>query len=303
MKRGIVERLGTDTLLLDGGMGSSLIARGLASGGSTALCNLERPDLVSSIHAGFLAAGSEVIQTNTFGGNLIALESHGLAAKAEEINLAGARVALDAAGGASSDALVAGSIGPSGTFLPPVGNADPDKLTEVFSAQAADLEAGGVDYLSIETMTDIDEALCALRGSLSSTRLAVTVCLTFEKKRRGFFTIMGNRLEEAPRILADAGAAAVGANCSMDSGAMGEACVLLLEASPVPVVIKPNAGLPEIDEGRPVYLQDPSVFAEDLSRMARLGAAAVGGCCGADSIFIASLRQALASDPANCERQ
>jgi len=291
------------TVLLDGGMGSALIARGLASGGCSDLWNVERPDDVLTVHAGYLAAGSIVIQTNTFGGSALALASHGLASEMEALNCAGARIARRAVeehGGGRR--IVAGSMGPSGRFLPPVGDVDPADLADAFAAQAASLAAGGVDYIAIETMIDIEEALCALRGTRRATALPVTVCLTFEKRPRGFFTMMGNPLQEAVHILADAGADAVGANCSIGSQAMLEACPVLTAASPLPVVLKPNAGLPDIEDGRPVYRQTPEDFARDMAAMARMGAQAVGGCCGTDERFIAALAKELAADTRGSQR-
>jgi len=295
MSAGLARLWCEPTVLLDGGMGSALIARGLTAGGCSELWNVERPDDVLAVHAGYLAAGSVAIQTNTFGGSALALASHGLASEMEALNRAGAciaRRAVEKHGAAGR--IVAGNIGPSGRFLPPVGDADPDELTDAFAAQAAALSAAGVDYLAIETMIDIEEALCALRGARRATDLPVTVCLTFEKRPRGFFTVMGNSLQKAARILADAGADAVGANCSIGSDAMLEACPLLSEASPVPVIVKPNAGLPEMKDGRPAYRQSPEDFARDVAAMARLGARAVGGCCGTDELFIAALAKELA---------
>ena len=297
MSAGLARLWCQPTVLLDGGMGSALIARGLAGGGCTELWNVERPDDVLAVHAGYLAAGSVAIQTNTFGGSALALAGHGLASEMQALNHAGARIARRAveehgAGGC----MVAGSMGPSGRFLPPVGEADPGQLTDTFAAQAAALCAGGVDYVAIETMIDVEEALCALRGARRATDLPVTVCLTFEQRPRGFFTAMGNPLQEAARILAEAGADAVGANCSIGSAAMLAACSLLTAASPVPVVVKPNAGLPEMEDGQPVYRQSPRDFARDVAAMARLGARAVGGCCGTDERFIAALASELAAD-------
>ncbi len=282
-------------LLLDAAMGSALIARGLARGRPPEAWNLERPEVVEAVHAHHLAAGSEVIQTNTFGGNELVLATHGLTTKMEALNRAGVRIArraAEAAGGIPR--IVAGSMGPSGELLAPAGSADPDVLTEVFAGQAATLESAGADMLAVETMTDLREALCALRGALSATGLPVTVCLNFERNEQGFFTLMGDRLEGAVARLADAGATAVGANCSGGSEALLEATPGLVRASPVPVIVKPSAGLPEVSEEGLVYRQDPQAFARDLAAAGRLGAAAVGGCCGTDHRFVAALAAQLA---------
>lgn len=299
MKQTFMEFLTSGTVLLDGGMGSGLIAMGLPPGGCPELWNLERPDAVEKIHGDYYEAGSNVVQTNTFGGNSLALRRHGLPDKMEAVNLAAAGIACRAAEKAagSTARYVAGNIGPSGLFLPPVGGAEPGELEDSFAAQAAALVKGGVDYISIETMSDLEEALCAVRGVRRVTQLPVSVCLTFEMKKRGFFTMMGNSPGAAAAALVDAGADAVGANCSVTSSVMLEACPLFLQAATVPVVLKPNAGLPEMVRGLPVYRQNPGDFARDVASMADMGAGAVGGCCGTDARFIAALRERLDAGP------
>ncbi len=279
-------------VLLDGAVGSALVEKGLEIGQSPELWNVERPDEVRQVHAAHIAAGSDVVQTNTFGGNPFALARHGLEGRTEEVNKAAARVARQAAG---PNRLVAGDIGPSGLLLAPVGDAEPAELEEGFGRQAAALAAGGVDYISVETMMDLNEALCALRGALAATDLPVAVCLTFDRKRSGFFTMMGNSPDECMRALEGEGSTAAGANCSIGSDAMTALCPQLVAASALPVVVKPNAGLPEIVGGRAVYRQDPADFARDMAAMVQLGARAVGGCCGTDARFIAALKGELDS--------
>ncbi len=297
MTRSIAALLEKQVVLLDGGMGSALIARGLESGASPEFWNLEHPDRVQEVHAGYYAAGSDVVQTNTFGGNPFILAKHGLDDRMEEINRAAATIARAAADVAREqggvEKLVAGDIGPSGVLLPPVGNADPAELEEGFGRQAAALAEGGADYISIETMMDLNEALCALRGARAATSLPVTACITFDRKKRGFFTMMGNTPELCAKTLADEGAIAVGANCSIGSDAMIELCPRLVEAVSVPVIVKPNAGLPDMEEGRPVYRQTPADFARDAAALVARGARAVGGCCGTDERFIVVVRAAL----------
>jgi 5-methyltetrahydrofolate--homocysteine methyltransferase len=290
MRDSITELLKSRVVLLDGGMGATLMARGLELGKSPELWNVERPDAVREVHAEYLAAGSDLVQSNTFGGSPFMLARHGLEDRTVELNREGVRVAREAAG---EDRLVAGNIGPSGVFLAPVGDADPAALEEGYARQAAALAEGGADYISIETMMDLREALCALRGALSATSLPVTVCVTFDRKKRGFFTMMGNSPEDCIAALSDAGAAAVGANCSIGSDAMLELCPQLVEAARLPVIVKPNAGLPDTEEGRPVYRQDPADFARDMAAAVRLGARAAGGCCGTDARFIAALKKEL----------
>ena len=295
----LAELLSQGTVLLDGGLGSALISRGLLPNTPPELWNLERPDQVLRIHAGYLAAGSAVIQTNSFGGNSIRLEVHGLADRMEEINRQAAHLALRSVeqslsdGTSSRRALVAGNLGPCGELLAPLGRMQPGRLTEAFAQQATALAGAGVDYLAIETMTDLREALCAVRGARQSTALEITACLTFGTGRRGVHTLMGNSLEAAAAALDEAGITAFGANCSLGSDQMREFAGQLVAATELPVIAKPNAGLPEFRNGKPVYLQTPEHFAADLCALARAGVRALGGCCGTDERFIRALCREL----------
>ncbi|MBU0754178.1 MAG: homocysteine S-methyltransferase family protein, partial [Planctomycetes bacterium] len=149
-------------VLLDGGMGTSLMKQGLASGKPGESWNLEKPEAIQTVHAGFFNAGSLVAQTNTFGGTGIRLENHGLAGQAREINQAAVMIARRAAG---DDRWVAGNIGPSGRFLPPVGDGDPEILEAAYAEQAGWLAEAGADYISIETMLDLKEARIALKAA------------------------------------------------------------------------------------------------------------------------------------------
>lgn len=294
MTRTLIEHLRDGVVLLDGGMGSELIGRGLPAGMPPETWNLERPDAVQAVHAGYVAAGSGAVQTNTFGASPVALARHGLAVRMVDINRRAVEIARAAAG---PEVLVAGDIGPSGELLAPLGPATPADLSASFARQAEVLVDAGVDYLAIETMMDLNEALCALRGVRSVTDLPVTVCMTFERRKRGFFTLMGNPPPDCARLLAEEGACAVGANCSIGSADMVDLCAELLAASPVPVVTKPNAGLPDVVDGHAVYRQTPEDFARDMAAMVRSGVRAVGGCCGTDARFIAALATALGGSP------
>ena len=278
-------------VLLDGAMGTALMKRGIPSGMPGERWNLDNPDTVREVHAGYIAAGSDVVQTNTFGGTTVRLESHGLSDRFEEINTAAARLAREAAG---EDHGVAGNLGPSGRFLPPVGDAVPEALEAAYMAQAEVLARAGVDLISIETMLDLEEALLALRGAKrGAPGLPVSVCMIFEKKKKGFFSPMGNRPADSAVKLMDQGADLVGANCSMGSNEMLQMASDMIGAVKIPVLMKPNAGLPETVGLEVVYRQEPSDFAKDILAMVKLGARAVGGCCGTDERFIAAVRRGL----------
>jgi 5-methyltetrahydrofolate--homocysteine methyltransferase len=278
-------------LLLDGGLGSMLIAAGLEAGRAPDCWNLERPDRVEAVHLAYADAGADIVHTNTFGANPARLAVAGLAGRCVEVNVAATAIARRAAGGR---ALVAGDIGPSGHALPPVGTARLDELREGFRLQAGALAGAGVDLLSIETMTDVREALAAVEAA-AETGLAVIASMTFEARRRGAFTVMGDPLVESLRRLAAAGAAAVGLNCSVTAEVM---LAMVREAAPalgVPLAAQANAGQPEMREGEIAYRADPDEFARQAVAMVESGARLIGGCCGTTPEFIARIAAALAA--------
>lgn len=274
------------TILLDGGLGTALIARGLPIGAPPETWNTQRPEAVTAIHRHYVEAGSEAVHTNTFGANPARLAAFGLERDCGMLNRAA--VACARAAGAR---FVIGDVGPSGEYLPPVGSGDPARWRDAFEAQAAALVDAGADALHVETMSDLREARVALEALLArADGIPVLVSMTFERRKRGFFTVMGNPLAEALRTLCAGGAAAVGANCSITSADMAALAAEALAAANAPVVLQPNAGSPQPSEqGPPRYEQPPSEFAEQMAAVARLGVQLVGGCCGTDARFIAAL--------------
>lgn len=281
-------------LVLDGGMGSMLLERGLPVGMAPERWNLERPDEVAAVHRAYVAAGSEAVHTNSFGASPIRLAVFGLAEQCEAVNRRA--VALARSAGAR---FVLGDVGPAGDFLPPVGAADPAAWHASFAVQGRALAAAGVDGLHVETMTDLREAVVALAalGEVAPA-LPVMVSLTFTRKPRGFFTIMGDPLGASLVRLAELGAAAVGANCSITSGDMLDLVVAARAALDhaglaVPLVVQANAGQPELTEHGVRYAQSPAEFARDAAVMVSRGARIVGGCCGTEPATIAALTRLL----------
>jgi len=232
------------------------------------------------------------VQSNSFGANGVALARHGAEGQLVELNLAAARIAREATQ-IVGHGLVAGNLGPTGLFRPPVGTVTLEELRGAFTDQAKALARGGVDYFSLETFSDLEEARIAIGAVRAVSELPITACLTFDRKKRGFFSLMGDTPARAFATLSAAGACAVGANCSLGSEDMLAGAAEMLEAAPVPLILKPNAGLPAIVDGRAVYRQEAREFADDVGTMARQGARAVGGCCGSDQNFIAALRDEL----------
>lgn len=281
------------SLLLDGGMGSLLMARGLRPGEAPERWNLERGEEVAEIHRAYVAAGCDAVQTNSFGAHPHRLAAAGLAAD----QLPAIVAAAVGHARAARARFVVGDVGPSGAWLPPVGAAEPEELARGFAALGRAFAAARVDALHVETMSDLREArlaLAALREAAPG--IPVMVSLTFEAKPRGFFTVMGDRLEPALAALAAAGAAAVGANCTLASGEfVALAAAARAAAVAAPLVFQPNAGAPHLVAGATRYDQDPETFADDVAAIARAGAAAVGGCCGTDPRFTAALARRLSA--------
>ena len=280
--------------MLDGGLGTMLIARGLGRGEPPERWIRERPEELLAVHRAYVEAGSDAVHTNTFGANPLRLRAFGLDAQGDELNQRAVGLARKA-----SPTFVIGDVGPTGEYLPPVGKGDPEAWYAAFHAQGLALGRAGVDGLHVETMSDLREATVALRAlRAAAPEVPIAVSLTFERKRRGFFTVMGNALDDALGELARAGADAVGANCSITSGDMRELAAAALAGLAgaglaVPLIVQPNAGQPRMADDRLVYDQSPAEFATDVGAIAELGVGAVGGCCGTDPRFIAALCQRL----------
>ncbi len=281
-------------LLLDGGTGTRLMARGLPPGRPPELWNLDRPEEIEAVHREYVEAGSEAIHANTFGANPVRLAAFGLAERCDEINRAGVRLAR-----AAGPAFVIGDVGPTGQHLPPVGTGSPEVWRDAYREQGRSLARAGVDAVHIETMSDLREARVALEALRETAGdVPILVSLTFDKKKRGFFTIFGDRPVPSLGSLLEAGAAVVGSNCSLASPEMRELATELLEGLPSrPLSFQPNAGRPEPSAEGLRYRQRPEDFAGDMAALVRAGIAVAGGCCGTDPSFIAALRHRLDQGP------
>ncbi len=277
-------------VLFDGALGTTLMARGLSSGEAPERWNVERPEVVKEVHRAYFSAGSDVVQTNTFGGNRFKLRGKGMEGDLLRINQAGVQLAMDVC---PPGRFVAGDVGPSGELMVPLGSHTVEEMEEVFAEQGQILAETGVDLISIETMFSLEEALAALRGIRGITGLPIFVSMSFDLKPSGFFTLMGESPEACVKALEENGADVLGSNCQLGSREMVDLTREIRSWSKAPVIVQPNAGSPVQREERTMYEQPPEEFAEDIVRIVEEGANVIGGCCGTTPIFIEKVRQRL----------
>jgi len=280
-------------VLTDGAWGTQLQARGLAVGDFPDAWNLTHPDAVREVAEAYIAAGSQIILTNTFGANRLRLADNGLADQTALINRRGVELSRQAAG---NQAKVFASIGPTGKLLMS-GEVTEDDLRTAFNEQAQALAEAGADAIVIETMADLTEATLAVQAA-KATGLPVVACMVFDSGKNKDRTLMGVTPEQAATALGEAGADVVGANCGQGIAGFIPICRRMRTATERPLWMKPNAGLPELEGGRTVYRTKPEEFATHAQDLIQAGASFIGGCCGTSPAFIQALRQALASSPA-----
>ncbi len=298
-KMSLRERIKQDLFLLDGAMGTQLIARGIEVGKCNDYLNVESPDVVSDIHRSYFDAGSDAVITNTFGANKYALGRHRLAEEAAKINSAGAQIARRAGGG---EKYVLGDIGPSGDFLEPLGGLKPEELKEAFTQQAKALLDGGVDGFIIETMTALDEVTIAIEAVKSvSGGVPVLASMSFDRAGDDFKTMMGVGVEAAVEKIVSLGVDAVGFNCgtvSLDEYIeLAEKFVSAVRVLSVDMIVyaEPNAGKPELVEDQAVYKVSPEDFAAAVEKIHSVGVNIIGGCCGTGPAHIRVTAEKLKS--------
>ena len=268
--------------LTDGAWGTQLQARGLAPGDTPDLWNLTHPEKVAEVARAYVAAGSQIILTNTFGGNRFRLTEAGTADRVKEINEVGARISKQAAG---SRALVFASIGPSGKMLLS-GDVTPEKLFTAFAEQSAALARGGADALVVETMADLEEAAIAIRAA-KTTGLPVVASMVFDSGKDKDRTMMGTTPEQVAAGLIAAGADVIGSNCGQGIAGFVKICARFkAAANGHPIWIKGNAGLPKMVDGKATYETTPQQFASFIPALIDAGANFIGGCCGTSPEFI-----------------
>ncbi|MBN2356763.1 homocysteine S-methyltransferase family protein [candidate division KSB1 bacterium] len=289
MKKDLFSVLERGPMLFDGGIGTQLQALGLAVGEIPETWNMLYPEKVFSVHDRYCKAGAEILTTNTFGATPFKLKKGGVELTAYQVNKSAAVLAAKAAG---DSVYVAGSIGPTGALLM-MGEIDESELLSGFTEQARGLADGGAYVLIIETMSDIKEATIALQAVRQACALPAIVSMSFEPGRQGYRTMMGVDIPTAVKTLEAQGADIIGTNCGVGIDHAIEIVAEMRKHTSRPLLAEPNAGLPQLQQGRTVYLETAEAMAEKIPHLLNAGANLVGGCCGTTPEHITAFRMAM----------
>ena len=279
-------------IYLDGATGSNLLKRGMPSGVCPEKWILENRETMLRLQQEFIQAGSRIIYAPTFSANAVKLKEYGLEKELERMNRELVMLSREAAAG---NCLVAGDLTMTGEQLSPMGSLDFEELVDIYKEQIRSLVKAGVDLLVVETMMSLQESRAALIAAKETCELPVMVTMTFETDGR---TLYGTDAKTAAVVLQSLGASAVGANCSTGPDKMVEIIRTMAEAAAIPIIAKPNAGLPSLNrDGNTVYDMDSDAFAEGMEELVRAGASILGGCCGTTPEFIGKLKKRTGQMP------
>lgn len=275
-------------VILDGATGSNLTKAGMPKGISTELWTLEHAEVLIKLQREYVEAGTQIVYAPTFAANRISLANYGMADKVEELNTRLVGISKEAVGGRS---YIAGDLTTTGKLLEPKGELTYEELLEAYTEQITALANAGVDLLVAETMMCVDEMMAALDAAQSVCDLPVLCSMTVEADGSGFF---GGNAVEATESLQEMGAAAVGINCSMGPDQMEAVVASMKRIAKIPVIAKPNAGMPVINErGEAIYNMKADVFAKHMASLVEAGASVIGGCCGTDPDYIRAMVAAV----------
>ncbi len=277
MTRFDANRLRETLTVADGAWATQLRQRGLPAGTLAEAANVRQPELVLELATAYLAAGARILSTNTFACNRVALGQRGVREDPEPWNRRGVELAREAAAG--TDALIAGTMGPSGRMLR-VRDGDRDAIVEAFRRHALELATAGVDALLLETFSELEELLLALKVAKDATGLPVIASMSFESGAQRTATLMGDTADTCGAALDEAGADVVGCNCGAGVTHVLPTVVALRAATSRPLWVKPSAGSPELEDGRLVYSLTPDEFIHHVPALIDAGANIIGGCCG-----------------------
>ena len=273
--------------IFDGGLGTMLQAAGLPPGYCPELWNIEQPSILTNIHRQYVLAGSDIITTNTFGANRIKLAHYHLEDKVALLNTAAVRAARSAC---EKDTQIAGSIGPTGKFIFPLGEQSFDTAFDTYYEQVRILDNADVDMIIIETFIDIQEMRAALLAAKEATKKPIICQFSFGADGR---TVTGTDPVTAANTLSALGADVIGANCSLGPEQLLDIVAKLSQATNLPIIIQPNAGMPHIDKGQTVFPMTPYQMAEWAPKLIAAGAAYIGACCGSTPAHIKAIKDTL----------
>jgi 5-methyltetrahydrofolate--homocysteine methyltransferase len=284
----ILERVAAgDLLISDGATGTYLQQHGLEPGGCPEEFNASHPEVIKGMAKSYFDAGSDMVLTNTFGGSRFMQKKYGFEARVSEFN----RLAAEHAKSQIPDYthFVAGSIGPTGEFIAPLGEVSESEMYDSMTEQVTAMAEGGADAILIETQMAIEEAVIGVKAAKENTDLPVFATMVFDKGPRGFFTMMGVTPERGVMELREAGADIVGANCGNGIDAMVELAQQMRGVDNGYMMLQSNAGIPDLKNGEVVYNESPEFMAERFKTLADMGFNVLGGCCGTGPDHIRAL--------------
>jgi len=281
---------GGKILLSDGAMGTELQKRGMKSGACPEELNVTYPEIIQAIHKDYYDAGSDIVETNSFGGSRARLMFHQMENRVKEFAIAAAK---NAKAVCPAGKFVAGSVGPTAQILEPLGDLSESQAYDYFAEVSEVLAEGGADILFVETMMSIEEAEIAVRAAKEKTNLPVSATMTFEAGAAGLRTMWGVDVQTAVTRLTDAGADIIGSNCGKGFDEMIEVVKEMRPLTKLPILAQANAGLPEIVNGVNTYKEIPAIISPKAKQLLELGVNIIGGCCGTCPDHIRELRKII----------